>query len=134
MFSWSVQCIKRFQNDSSYISKKLIRLLNSSRKELQFRAHKIGMVWMIGSKLWYMTNLISFHHTNEFAEITFWYQLLKLLFSGREAYDLTQNLVVARFLFIFCQLVIAFCHAIAQLQTYNMCPTLKIVSLQFYEV
>ena len=134
MYSLSVQCIKGYQNDSSCLSKKLIHLLNSSRKELQFWAHKIGMVWMIGSMLWYMTNLISFHHTNEFVEITFLYQLSKLPFTGREAYDLTQNLVVARFLFIFCQLVIAFCHAIAQLQTYNMCSILKIVSLQVYEV
>ena len=67
-------------------------------------------------------------------EITSWYQQFKLVHSGREANDLTQNLVVARFLFIFCQLVIAFCHAIVQLQTYNMCSILKIVSLQVYEV
>ena len=134
MYSLSVQCINGFQNDSSFLSKKLIHLHNSSRKELQFWAHKIGIVWMIGNMLLYMTNLISFHHSNKLAEITFWYQLLKLPFSGREAYDLTQNLVVARFLFIFCQLVIAFCHAIVQLQTYNMCSTLKIVSLQVYEV
>ena len=34
-------------------------------------------------------------------EITSWYQQFKLVHSGSEANDLTQNLVVARFLFIF---------------------------------